>query len=472
MTTLTTRGYGIPKSMLTAEELTEIKTALMVKPFNAMNTGLGGDDRVDVKSFPVFLESHSKLYVPKVWGIKRFGLPSEVKLPEADAINIQFTGELRPIQKPPIDAFLAACADPSRMGGIISLACGAGKTVCGLYIISKLKTKTMIVAHKEFLLDQWKERIEQFLPGARVGVIKASKFDIDDKDIIVASVQSLSMKEYEKRALDSIGLIIVDECHRTGAEVFSRIYRKHNVKYTLGLSATVNRKDGLTKVFKWHIGDIVYKAKRVKDTLKVAMKEFYVPNQDYCREWVMYNKKPNMAKMINQICAFQPRNVFIAEALRDVLAEELYRKTIILSDRRQHLETLHDMLTEMGITSGFYYGGLKPEELKESEQKQVLLATFAYSSEGLDVRGLNTMILSTPKSDIIQSVGRILRDKPEERAYTPLVIDIMDKFSIFPSQARKRMAYYKTQGYDVDHDKLFDASSIDFSGKCYIQDLG
>jgi predicted helicase len=92
---------------------------------------------------------------------------------------------------------------------------------------------------------------------------------------------------------------------------------------------------------------------------------------------------------------------------------------------------------------------MKPEELKESETKQVLLATYAFCAEGLDVPKLDTLLLASPKSDIIQSVGRILREKPINRVNTPVIIDIIDDYSIFRAQAKKREKYYVSKKYTV-----------------------
>lgn len=342
-------------------------------------------------------------------------------------------------------------------------------TVIALYIISRLQKKTMIVVHKEFLLDQWKERINQFLPRARIGYIKGPLCDVKDKDIIIGSLQSLSMKNYDNDVFDGIALCVYDEIHHTAAQVFSRIFRKLTTLYTLGLSATVNRKDGLTKVFKWYVGNIVYKGGKKKDNMKVIIKEYLDPSHGYCRELKMFNKQPNMPKMLNNICDYLPRTRFIIQCLKEVLDGEKNRKVLILSDRRNHLEIFNKLLTEQGIESGFYYGGLKTEILQESEKKQVLLGTYAYVSEGFDLPGLNTMILASPKSDVIQSVGRILRDKPECRKYQALVIDIIDNFSIFPNQGRKRIKYYQSQDYEIHHDKLFDKEAgFKLNGKCCI----
>ena len=115
---------------------------------------------------------------------------------------------------------------------------------------------------------------------------------------------------------------------------------------------------------------------------------------------------------------------------------------------------------------------MKDANLKISEAKQVIVATFAYTQEGLDIAGLNTLILTSPKSDLIQVIGRIQRDKPEDRKYVPLVIDIIDNFSLFPKQAKKRLAYYKKSKYTVrDPDDVFhDKTKVKLPEECLIID--
>lgn len=330
-------------------------------------------------------------------------------------------------------------------------------TVCGIYMICQLAKKTLIVVHKEFLLDQWKERILEFAPGARLGLIKAKVIDVENKDIVLASLQSLAMKNYDLDVLSSFGTLMIDECHHMGAQVFSQALKKVNFRYSIGLTATPKRKDGLTKVFTWFLGDIVFASAQRKDSLEVHLHRFYDAHPDYSRTHMLYTQKPNVSKMINSICDYVPRVDFVVDLLRKTLASEPLRKVLILSDRRQHLHMIKETLdTTSDITSGFYYGGLTAAQLKESESKQVLLATFQYASEGFDMKGLDTLILASPKSDVIQVVGRILRDKPEDRKHIPLVIDIMDDFSVFPNQAKKRHQYYKSCKYVInDGDDLF-----------------
>jgi superfamily II DNA or RNA helicase len=322
----------------------------------------------------------------------------------------------------------------------------------------KLGLKTIVIVHKDFLLQQWKERIEEFAPSAKIGMIKAKVIDVENKDIVIASLQSLSMKTYSNEVFQGFGFIVVDECHHTSAEVFCQALQKVTCKYSLGLSATINRKDGLGKVFQWYLGKVVFSNCKQKsnDVVDIYWKEFYDPNPVYGREEYMMRDKLNVSKMINNICEFYPRIEFIANIIKDIVSSEPNRKVLVLSDRKLQLELFMGKLTKMGLTCGYYTGGMKTEELKESETKQVLLGTYAMVAEGFDVKTLDTLVLASPKSDVVQSVGRILREVPEKRTHVPIVVDIVDKFSLFERQAEKRAKFYKSKQYNLKGDYTTD----------------
>ena len=355
-------------------------------------------------------------------------------------------------------------------------------TVMSLNIISQLGKKTLVVVHKDFLLKQWKERIEQFLPDARVGLIKAKVIDIEDKDIVMASLQSLSMKEYDKGTFDEFGLLVCDEVHNFAAEVFSRALFKTNFKYSLGLSATITRKDGLSKVFKWHLGDIVYRnTKKKVDIVNVECHEYHNQNPIYSQEVLLpFNNKPNMARMINNICDFPDRTEYIVNIIKNIKKKENKRNILILSDRREHLKQLKKKIDELNLKNsetGYYVGGMKDNELKYTEDNcDIILATFSMAAEGLDLPKLDSVMLCSPKSSIEQSVGRILRKKMEDRVYIPLIIDIIDYFSMFINQSKKRIKYYKKCDYNIEYIKNNKSKSVEkeldeikLEGKCLIK---
>lgn len=322
-------------------------------------------------------------------------------------------------------------------------------TSMAIYVACKLAKKTLVVVHKEFLLQQWKERIQQFAPGARVGIIKAQKIDVDCKDFVIGSLQSLSMKEYDESLFGRFGFVVVDEVHHTSAEVFSQALKKLNATYSLGLSATPKRRDGLTKVFLWHLGDIVYNISKRTDSVRVEIVEYFDPDPAYSREQFMSRGKLNSARMINQICDHAPRVEFVVDLIASALSCEPNRRFLVLTDRRGHVDALVDAVRARGVESAAYYGGLKESQLKIAEKKQVIVLTYAYASEGLDIPGMDSLVFASPKTSIEQSAGRILRAKPEDRAHTPLIIDVVDAFSVFPNQAKKRVAYYKKCKYEI-----------------------
>lgn len=455
-TSLSIRGYGVPLSKIGQKEIDEIKNELTVEP----DTGFVSSFNANPTQFHLYKESKSKIYLPKNYGLKRFGLPEESSLNEGKDIDVTFHGDLRPEQSEPLTKFITACHNPLQRGGIVNLSCGGGKTVLGLYAVSVLKKKTMIIVHKSFLLDQWKERIQTFLPTAKVGFVKAKVIDVLDKDIIIGSLQSLSMKEYDPDLFSDIGFVIVDEIHRTGTEVFSRALSKFNFMYSMGLTATLERKDGLTKVFMWSIGDLVYQNKSRLDKVVVRSIPYMNDNNkgEYGKIERIFNGKMNTSKMITQICEFKPRTNFIAQTIKEEYDKsDKSRRFLVLSDRKKQLEHLFDAIAhELGLTEevakqmiGFYVGGMKDVELKITETKPFILATYNFVSEGCDLASLDTLILSSPKSSMEQIVGRILRKKQEDRVNEPLVVDIYDNFSTFKNQFAKRKKYYKSMKYAI-----------------------
>ena len=191
------KGYTIIKNELTIEQQKQIRNDLMIKP------RVHGGPVNTQHSFPAYRESSNKLYVPHYYGTEHFGNPAQIKISNGDNINVAFNGKLRESQEIVANTYLDNVLKREVGGGLLELPCAAGKTVISLSIISQLKKKTFIIVHKEFLMNQWIERIGQFLPSARVGKIQGQIIDIDDKDIVIGMLQSLSMKEYPASIFDS-----------------------------------------------------------------------------------------------------------------------------------------------------------------------------------------------------------------------------------------------------------------------------
>ena len=134
----------------------------------------------------------------------------------------------------------------------------------------------------ELILGDPEKGITGFLPNARVGRIQGKIIDIEDKDIVIGMIQSISMKDYPLNTFDSFGFTILDEAHRVPSKEFSKALSKINCKYMLGLSATPDRKDGLTKVLKWFIGDTIY-SRKGKSVLNSIVRRyiFHCKDEEY-----------------------------------------------------------------------------------------------------------------------------------------------------------------------------------------------
>ena len=440
---LSRQGYKIKKKDLSQEQCDKILKDLTAKP--VVVQGFGPQNQKPIQ-YPIYMESKTSYYLPRFYGEAHFGKPKSNNLDEGNTTTIEFNGSLRPEQVPIQKIFL-----DQQGGGIISLKCGGGKTVLALSIIATLKTKTIVLVHKDFLMTQWKDRIKQFLPTAKIGKIQQDTVDVEGKDIVLAMVQSVSVKEYPQEVFEQFGLAVFDECHHLGAEVFFKSMRKVASKYMLGLSATPKRKDGLQWVFESFIGPIVYMTKDVvTEGVEVNVVDYHSDDSTYSKECLNYMGKPVIPKMINHICEYWPRTQMILDLCKTNY--DMGRKVIILSDRRNHLDVMLAWLLKHEIPSGLYVGGMKPFDLHESQEKDVILGTFSMAAEGMDIPKLNTIILASPKSDVVQAVGRIMREKANVRKFHPLIIDINDthsNFQTFKRQNQKRITFYKKQKYKI-----------------------
>ena len=433
------KGYTIKKNTLSQTELYELRNNLDVKPNNQLN------GYVSNISYPIYRESSTKIYIPRYYGIDNYGNFEKNILHKGLNIDIEFNGSLFPYQENIIQKYIDFVGNSG--GGLLDVEPGKGKTVMGLNIISKIKKKTLVVVHKSFLLNQWKERINQFLPNAKVGLIQGPIIDVENKDIVIGMLQTLCTKDLPDEIIEQFGLTIYDECHHLSAEVFSNVMIKIVTNYNLGLSGTMTRKDGLTKVFKYFIGPVIHKEKS-DNKIQVLIKTlcFEDPeNEDFNELETDYKGNPMYSKMITKLCKNENRTNMIVNVINYELKQNYDQQIMILAHNKNLINELYEKIKEFEPSIGYYIGGMKEEQLKISETKKVIIATYAMASEGLDIKTLTTLLMATPKSDVCQSVGRILRSKHEN----PLVIDIIDIHQIFKNQYAKRKSYYKKKEYKI-----------------------
>lgn len=260
------------------------------------------------------------------------------------------------------------------LGAILKADPGFGKTNTGLELAHRIGRTTVILVHKESLMMQWKRRAERFLPGVRVGLVREDQCDFEDKDIVIAMMQSLAMERFGSRYpaefYDWPGLLLIDEGHRVGAHTWAPIPPKFRARWRVMFSATPRRKDGCDDVFWWHVGKIRYAAKTVRPKPAVRLVQSGMRNVPD----VLRNQHIASSIVINILTKRTLRNRTIVEEIVKALQAPSGRKVMVLSERLDQLRELDGMLAREcssvgleGITTGFYVGqwftGEKTEKL-------------------------------------------------------------------------------------------------------------
>ena len=415
---ITPKGYRIS---LDSSNLKDIIKDLTVKQFSTEGIK---------KEYKIFRKSNKYLYGPRFYMLNKLGEPTETIYHDIDSVNIKMLNSPREYQMDTANKVYNHIIN--HYSGVCSLYTGWGKTFLAIWIASKLNCKTLIVVHTRSLLDQWVVKIKEFT-GIDAGIIQQDKI-IVDSPICVGIIHSLCIRDYPNEVTQGFGFIVFDEVHHTPSEMFSSVFYKMFIKYSLGLSATLKRADGLSKVINWFLGDTIVDIKQTTGKPDIELCPFY-PSVPF-EEEVMINGKPNRMAMIVSMCNSQERNNFILDAIN----RNKHRIILVLTQIRNHAEYLHSQIAN----SGLYMGKMSLEELNESNTKDVIIGTYNMASEGYDNPRLDTLLLATPKSDVEQAVGRILR---RQNKNPPLVIDIQDFYSTFTYSNYKRISFYKKRGF-------------------------
>ena len=354
---------------------------------------------------------------------------------------------LRAEQVPAVQAIMDAIDRPGK-GAILFAPCGKGKTVMGLEMIRRLGRKALVLVHKSFLVDQWVERANTFLPEAKVGLWQRDQIPTGDEDIVIGMVQSIvnPRRTYPSEVYEMFGTIVADETHRYAAPMWQDAISNVPASYRIGLTATPERKDKLHDVFYAHIGQIAYHMeghKRVPLIWRIDTDTSFPP-----RSYAMYNGDVNTAKLVTMVSKEEDRtDRIVGFAIR---ALKKGRKVLILSERVAHTKEMNELLkTKVGedFTSAVYIGGMKQQQREEASKADIICGTYAMAQEGLDIPTLDTLILATPKTSITQSVGRILRDAPDKK--DPVVVDFVDaEIPVLNAYWWARKKTYNNLGYN------------------------
>lgn len=338
--------------------------------------------------------------------------------------------------------------------GILHAPTAFGKTVTAIGMITKRKTNTLILVHSRQLLDQWKERLQSFLPGTDVGItgggIKKPTGIID-----IATYQSLINKKDNtvSELVQNYGHIIVDECHRVSAPRFEMVLNEVRAKYVLGLTATPERQDGHQKIIFMAAGPIRHKVKNIttdKFEQQVVVRQIYdAPPQMLSHS----DERPKISDAYRWIMENSERTQRIVD---DVLAcIKQSNHPIVLTERRVHAETINTLLQEKGIESVVLKGAMRATERKAVEQQlpttQVVVATGKYVGEGFDLPRLDTLFMAMPiawKGSLAQYAGRIHRESDGKECVT--IYDYVDcSLPMLQRMFNKREKSYKAMGYRI-----------------------
>jgi hypothetical protein len=343
--------------------------------------------------------------------------------------------------------------------------------VDALAIAARLGVCFGVVVDKSFLMDQWRERIAQYLPHITVGYARSDHVDVHCTAVIVMA-KSLSL--YAERGdyvFPRVGLWIFDEAHKFCAETLSRCLPAVASRYILALSATPQRRDGLDLILTAWFGVAAYSAQRENEAAEVYRIVYDNPAAQKVR--ILHGSgKPNIARMVNEICADEERNTVLAWHLAKALLAD--RRILVLSDRREHLRILEEavrhqlrllsptstaqgdwMLPELAALAqqeeqfaiDYYVGGRKPHELAQAERADLILATFQMAKEALDLKPPpDALVLASPKADTVQAIGRMRIELLDKLGR---IYDIVDPWSVFQGLTRKRDALYTQRRYQI-----------------------
>ncbi|SDO74670.1 DEAD/DEAH box helicase [Desulforhopalus singaporensis] len=328
------------------------------------------------------------------------------------AEEFTLSATLRPYQQ---DAVGAAAG---KSFGVIEAGTGSGKTVMALALIARRKQPTLVVVHTKELLYQWQERIREFL-GCEAGLVGDGRFEI--RPVTVAIVNS-ARKRVEELA-PCFGHLVVDECHRVPASLFTDVVSVFDCHFLLGLSATAFRSDGeMTKLIYYFMGDRIHRVER--DEL-MATGAILSPEIIRRGTSFSYRYRGDYQALIKALVGHEGRN---RQILDDIIAEAAQKESktiLVVSDRISHCRFFVDRLKAGNISCELLSGQLSAEMRNEvvarvlSGDIEVLVATLQLIGEGFDCPGLTTLFLTTPirfEGRLLQVIGRIMRPAENKRA--------------------------------------------------------
>ncbi len=372
-------------------------------------------------------------------------------------IKLEFNGELSSAQRLAVDEAL------KKEMGVLVAPPGAGKTVMACSIIAHRKLPTLILVHRQPLIEQWKERLSSFLGLAKtdIGQMGGTKKRCSGR-VDIAMLQTLVKSQELEEVAAQYGQVIIDECHHIPATSFEGVLKQIPARHILGLTATPYRKDRLEKIIFQQCGPICYDMKA--DFTVGLAKQVVVRETGF--------------KMLEDTALRPPYHIFIERLTKDDARQEMIvldiieavntgRLPMVIGDRKELLQSLEAKILKAvnGGTSniGLYRLDGKTSAKQRREimedikgrlvnQNQIcLLATASLLGEGFDLPELDTLVLASPLSfrgRLIQYAGRLHRLTDNKESV--LIHDYLDSNNPMALKMyRNRLKAYKEMGYEV-----------------------
>ena len=359
--------------------------------------------------------------------------------------------KLRPYQQEAVEELVKA------QEGLVIAPCGAGKTMIGLGAMTKFATRTIVLVHTNDLAKQWEDRIKAQLTtkdgeAPHVTIWGGGKKD-DSGQIVIAMIQSLAKERWDELHDwgKQFGVCIVDEAHHIPANSFSHVMMAMPATVRMGLTATPDRPDGLSKILYWHFGNEL-----VRITTRQLIEEGRVLAPEVRFQITSWYPEGDMdwPKLVNKMCADEGRNNQILDLIDGFLEDD--RQILVLSDRVQHCIDMAEKVADRGASSAALVGKMSKKQraetmaAAESREVKVIFAT-TIADEGLDLPGLDTLILTTPTNAmgrVQQRIGRIMRTAENKKQ--PIVVDLVDYSRGLFYKHKKRARFYRKLGCTVN----------------------
>ncbi|MEI8312256.1 MAG: DEAD/DEAH box helicase family protein, partial [Verrucomicrobiota bacterium] len=375
-------------------------------------------------------------------------------------LEVRFCGELRPDQQAAAEAMLAHDT------GVLAATTAFGKTVLAAWLISRRAVNTLVLVHRQQLMEQWVERLSQFLgvPAKSIGRLGGGVRKLNGA-LDVALLQSLVRKGTVDDRVAGYGHLIVDECHHLSAQSFELVARRAKAKFVTGLSATVTRKDGHQPIIFMQCGPVRHRvdAKAQAEARPFEHCVMVRPTAFRARSEPDADARIEFQQLCGELVHDAPRNAMLCADVFACLREG--RHPIVLTERTEHMDILSAALGHGGTSVIRLQGGMGKKSLRAAldglaadRANLVLLATGKFIGEGFDDPQLDTLFLAMPVSwrgTIAQYVGRLHRlheGKTEARVYDYADLNVPMLSRMFD----RRCAGYEAVGYSI----LLPASAI------------